>query len=72
MQNDELSFLEEQLAATELLACATCGEDTLHAHEEVLEVYPLATELKMHCTCCLTSRTWLDWTSPQGKAQQLN
>jgi hypothetical protein len=68
MQNDELSFLEEQLAATELLACATCGEDTLHAHEEVLEVYPLATELKMQCTCCQTSRTWIDWTPPPTKA----
>gem|GEM_PF-5409204 len=49
-----------------------CGEETLHAHEEVLEVYSLATELKMQCTCCQTSRTWLDWTPPQGKAQQLN
>jgi len=72
MQQDELAFLEEMFEATELLACATCGEDTLHAHEEVLEVYPLATELKMQCTCCQTSRTWLDWTQPQAKAQQLN
>lgn len=60
MENDELSFLEEQLAATELLACATCGEETLHAHVEVLEVLLVATELKMECTHCQTLRSWID------------
>ncbi|OGX81642.1 hypothetical protein BEN47_19105 [Hymenobacter lapidarius] len=70
MENDELTFLEEQLAGTELLACATCNEDTLHAHAEVLEVYPLATELQMQCTCCQTERTWLDWTPAKRQARQ--
>jgi hypothetical protein len=69
MQDDELAFLEDQLAGTELLACVTCGEDTLHAHAEVLEVYPMATELLMQCTCCQTERTWIDWTPPKPKTQ---
>lgn len=70
MQNDELTFLEEQIAGTELLACATCGEETLHAHIEVLEVYPLATELRMQCTCCQTERTWIDWSATKPANQQ--
>lgn len=69
MQDDELTFLEDQLAGTELLACVTCGEDTLHAHAEVLEVYPMATELLMQCTSCQTERTWIDWTPPKPKDQ---
>ena len=68
MEDDELSFLEEQLAATELLACVRCGEDTLHAHLEVLEVYPVGTELLMQCTRCQTERKWMDWTPPKPKA----
>lgn len=70
MQDDELTFLEEQLAGTELLACATCGEETLHAHVEVLEVYPLAIELRMQCTCCQTERAWVDWTPAKRQDQE--
>ncbi|GAA4509525.1 hypothetical protein GCM10023172_43150 [Hymenobacter ginsengisoli] len=69
MQDDELAFLEDQLAGTELLSCETCGEDTLHAHAEVLEVYPMATKLLMQCTCCQTERTWIDWIPPKTKAR---
>ena len=69
MQDDELTFLEDQIAGTELLACVTCDEDTLHAHAEVLEVYPMATELLMQCTCCQTERPWIDWTPPKPKVQ---
>lgn len=69
MQDEELSFLKDQLAGTELLPCATCGEDTLHAHAEVLEVYPMATELLMQCTCCQTERKWIDWTPPKPEHQ---
>lgn len=58
MQADELYFLEDMLQANELLPCATCHEETLHAHEEVLESLPLATEFRMRCTCCGTGRTW--------------
>ena len=61
MGDDELDFLEELLAGTELLRCGTCGEDTLHAHEEVLAVLPVGTELQMQCTHCQTSRRWFDW-----------
>ena len=35
MQADELAFLEEMIESAELLDCTTCGEDTLHVHEEV-------------------------------------
>jgi hypothetical protein len=66
MQDDELEFLEEMLASNELLHCSTCGEDTLHAHEEVVTVLPVGTELKMQCTHCQTSRTWFDWTPAQS------
>lgn len=59
MQADELEFLEDMLQANELLPCATCQEETLHAHEEVLASWPHATKLRMRCTCCGTSRTWL-------------
>lgn len=72
MQDDELDFLEEMLAGNELLHCSTCGEETLHAHVEVVEVLPVATELKMECTHCQTLRSWIDWTLPQGKAKRLN
>lgn len=65
MQNDELDFLEDMLASTELLHCATCNEETLHAHAEVVEVLPVATELKMECTHCQTLRSWIDWSTPQ-------
>lgn len=61
MRNDELDFLEELLAGTELLRCDTCGEDTLHAHQEVLNVLPVGTALRMQCTHCQTSRPWFDW-----------
>jgi len=69
MSNDELHFLEEQLAGTELLTCVTCGEDTLHAHLEVVEVYPVGTELLMQCTHCQTERKWMDWTPTMPKDQ---
>lgn len=72
MQNDELEFLEDMLSGTELLQCTTCGEETLHAHAEVVEVLPVATELQMECTQCQTMRSWIDWSLPQNKAQQLN
>jgi len=65
MQDDELSFFEEMLASNELLHCSTCGEETLHAHAEVVEVLPVATELKMECTHCQTLRSWIDWNTPQ-------
>lgn len=65
MQNDELDFLEDMLAGTELLYCTTCNEETLHAHAEIVEVLPVATELNMECTHCLSLRTWIDWTTPQ-------
>lgn len=70
MQNDELGFLEEQLAANELLLCRTCGEETLHAHEQVLAVLPVATALLMQCTHCQTSRRWIDWSVTRPKACQ--
>lgn len=70
MQDDELSFMEDMIAGTELLVCSTCGEETLHAHDEVLDVSPVATELKMQCTCCQTTRTWTDWTPPSSKVRQ--
>ena len=65
MQKDELEFLEEVLASTELLHCTTCGEATLHTHEEVMDVLPVGTELKMQCTHCQTSRSWFDWNAQQ-------
>lgn len=67
MQNDELNFPKEQLAAIELMLCSTCGEEKLHAHKEVLEVLPVATELLIQCTSCQTFRRWIDWnvTKPE-------
>ena len=59
MDVSELDFLEEMLHANELLRCANCDEETLHAHEEILESWPHATEIRMRCTCCGTSRTWV-------------
>ncbi|AIZ65425.1 hypothetical protein PK28_17325 (plasmid) [Hymenobacter sp. DG25B] len=63
MKDDELQFLQEQLEATELLPCAICGEETLHAHIEVLERYAHATELLMECTVCGSRRTWMHLNS---------
>jgi uncharacterized Zn finger protein len=65
MKDDELVFLQEQLNATELLPCATCRQETLHAHVEVLERYAHATELLMECTACGTRRTWMQLEMPQ-------
>jgi hypothetical protein len=65
MSPDELQFLEDCLAANELRLCLNCGQQTLHAHLEVVEVQLVATELLMECTHCATVRRWLDWDSPQ-------
>jgi hypothetical protein len=59
MQADELDFLEDMLQANELLRCVICHEETLHAHEKVLAAWLHATELRMQCTSCGTSRAWL-------------
>jgi|GEM_PF-4799180 len=59
MRDDELAFLLLQLDATELLHCAVCGQDTLHAHVEVLERYANATEFLMECTVCGNRRSWM-------------
>jgi len=72
MSPDELQFLEDYLAATELLFCCSCTEQTPHAHREVVEVQPAATELLMECTHCHTVRRWLDWESPQLAHHQRN
>lgn len=63
MKDDELRFLEEQLEANELLLCATCRQESLHAHAEVLERYAHATEFLMTCTSCGTQRTWVHGAS---------
>lgn len=65
MKDDELQFLQEQLEATELLPCATCKQETLHAHVEVLEQYGDATELLMECTVCGTRRLWMQLHEPK-------
>lgn len=57
--------MEDCLAANELLFCCNCAQQTLHAHHEVIEVQPVATELLMECTHCYTVRRWLDWNSAQ-------
>jgi uncharacterized protein CbrC (UPF0167 family) len=59
MGDDELVFLQQQLEATELLPCAVCQQETLHAHVEVLERYSNATEFLMECTACGKRRTWM-------------
>lgn len=59
MKDDELDFLQQQLDATELLPCAACRQETLHAHVEVLERYSYATEFLMECTSCGTRRSWI-------------
>ena len=64
MSDEELQFLEEQLAGTELLPCAACQQETLHAHVEVLERYTNATEFLMECTACGTRRTWMQLETP--------
>lgn len=72
MDAEELEFLEEQVAATELLPCCECRQLTLHAHREVVGVQAVATELLMECTHCGTVRRWLDWDSPQLTHRQHN
>jgi len=52
MPPDELQFLEDCLAANELLLCRSCAQQTLHAHQEVVAVQLVATELLMECTHC--------------------
>lgn len=59
MHPDELAFLEEMIESAELLDCATCGEDTLHAHEEVVSVGGGVTEVGMRCASCMSTRPWL-------------
>lgn len=65
MQKDELEFIEDMVASTELLHCQHCQEQTLHAHQQVLDVLPVATLLLMECTHCQTTQNWLDWDTPQ-------
>jgi hypothetical protein len=65
MSNDELAFLQEQLEATELLACDNCRQETLHAHIEVLDCYTQATEFLMECTVCGTQRSWMHLQTQQ-------
>jgi len=72
MPPEELQFLEDFLAATEWLFCRSCAEQTPHAHQEVVEVQSVATELLMECTYCGTVRRWLDWDSPQLTHCQYN
>lgn len=59
MQSDELTFLEEMLESAELLDCASCGEETLHVHEEVLSVDDGVTEVIMRCASCMNCRPHL-------------
>lgn len=59
MHADELHFLEEMISNAELLNCASCQEQTLHTHEEVLSRIDKLTELQMRCTRCMSCRTWL-------------
>lgn len=60
MDSDELQFLEEQLAASELLPCSECQQETLHHHLEVLETYSTGAEMLMQCSHCLNAQVWLD------------
>ena len=53
MNSDEIGFLEDQLAASELLYCKECKEDTLPNHLEVLETYPNGAEVLRQCSYCL-------------------
>jgi hypothetical protein len=60
MDAEELTFLEEQLAATELLSCRECQQLTLHAHREVLATYAQGrAELLMECIHCQTVQVWI-------------
>lgn len=59
MQTDELAFLEEMIESSELLDCTSCGEDTLHAHEEVVPIAGGVTEVVMRCASCLSTRPHL-------------
>ncbi|QNE42221.1 hypothetical protein F1C16_21585 (plasmid) [Hymenobacter sp. NBH84] len=60
MMTDQITFLEDMLESTELLYCTSCGEETLHAHEEVLTRTADLTEVLMRCTQCMETRTWID------------
>jgi len=60
MDAEELEFLEERLAATELLPCRKCRQLTLHAHREVLATYAQGrAELLMECTHCQAVQVWI-------------
>ena len=56
MQADELAFFEEMMESAELLDCSTCGEETLHVHEQVLSVEGGVTEVLMRCSSCMSCR----------------
>lgn len=60
MEAEELEFLEDMLQANELLHCATCNAETLHAHLEVMHGYrgPRVAIL-MQCTQCQATQVWL-------------
>lgn len=72
MPREEPQFSEDYLAATELLLCRSCAQQTQHAHREVVEVQAVATGLLMECTHCHTVRHWLDWNSGQLTHHQRN
>jgi hypothetical protein len=59
MDAGELAFLEDRLESAELLDCASCGEETLHVHEQVVSIGNGVTELLMRCGECLSCRPWL-------------
>lgn len=59
MQADELAFLEEMIESAELLPCASCGEETLHVHEEVISTEGGVTEAVMRCGTCLVCQPHL-------------
>lgn len=59
MEDDELAFLEEMIESAELLNCANCGEDTLHAYEEIISIAGGVTEVLMRCTRCMSTRAHL-------------
>lgn len=52
MDADELAFLEDMLESAELLDCVSCGEETLHVHEQVVSTGNGVTEVLMRCTQC--------------------
>ena len=60
MSPEEMEFLEERLAATELLPCRECRQLTLHAHREVLAIHAQGRdELLMECTHCQAVQVWM-------------